>query len=63
MSGRMFVKLPVADARAATEAIIALSAESREPEDLGSMYGHGFQDPDGHIRELVFMEPGAVPEG
>ncbi len=77
-----FTDRPVADARAVTEAIIALSAESREaedemvaedvtaggstvrePEDHGSMYGHGFQDPDGHIWELVFMEPGAVPEG
>jgi len=25
------------------------------------MYGHGFQDPDGHIWELVYMQPGATP--
>jgi uncharacterized protein len=34
-----------------------------EPKDHGFMYAHGFQDPDGHIWELVYMEPGAVPEG
>jgi predicted lactoylglutathione lyase len=31
-----------------------------EPQDHGFMYGHGFRDPDGHIWELIFMEPGAV---
>jgi predicted lactoylglutathione lyase len=24
------------------------------------MYGHGFQDLDGHIWELAFMEPSAI---
>jgi predicted lactoylglutathione lyase len=24
------------------------------------VYEHGFQDPDGHIRELVHMEPAAL---
>ncbi len=27
----------------------------REAKDLGVMYGHGFEDPDGHIWELVHM--------
>jgi predicted lactoylglutathione lyase len=27
----------------------------REAKDLGAMYGHGFEDPDGHIWELVHM--------
>jgi predicted lactoylglutathione lyase len=31
-----------------------------ERKDYGFMYQHGFQDPDGHIWELVYMEPGAV---
>lgn len=31
----------------------------REPQDHGFMYGHGFQDLDGHIWELIHMEPGA----
>jgi predicted lactoylglutathione lyase len=31
-----------------------------EPQDLGFMYQHGFQDLDGHIWELAYMEPSAV---
>ena len=27
----------------------------REAKDVGAMYGHGFEDPDGHIWELVHM--------
>lgn len=34
-----------------------------EPQDHGFMYAHGFQDLDGHIWELVFMEPSAVQQG
>jgi uncharacterized protein len=29
----------------------------REPEDLGFMYSWGFEDPDGHIWELGWMDP------
>lgn len=29
----------------------------REPEDHGFMYGHGFEDLDGHIWELIHMRP------
>jgi uncharacterized protein len=32
-----------------------------EPQDHGFMYGHGFQDRDGHIWELIYMEP--TPQG
>lgn len=31
-----------------------------EPKDYGFMYLHGFQDPDGHIWELFFMDPSAA---
>jgi uncharacterized protein len=31
----------------------------KEPQDHGFMYGHGFQDLDGHIWELVYMNPTA----
>lgn len=31
----------------------------REPQDHGFMYAHAFEDLDGHIWELVYMEPGA----
>ena len=30
--------------------------ESREPQDHGWMYGRSFQDIDGHIWEIVYME-------
>jgi predicted lactoylglutathione lyase len=33
----------------------------RAPQDLGFMYGHDFEDPDGHIRELPFMDMSAMP--
>lgn len=33
-----------------------------DPQDYGFMYAHGFQDLDGHIWELMYMEPGAVPQ-
>lgn len=28
----------------------------RPPQEQGFMYGHAFEDPDGHIWELVYME-------
>ncbi len=31
-----------------------------ESQDHGFMYQHGFQDPDGHIWELFYMDPSAV---
>jgi len=31
-----------------------------EPKDYGFMYQHGFQDPDGHLWELVHMDPAAM---
>jgi len=31
----------------------------RDAQDHGFMYGHGFEDPDGHIWELVHMAPSA----
>ena len=30
-----------------------------QPQDHGFMYGHGFQDLDGHIWELIYMKPSA----
>lgn len=31
----------------------------REPQDYGFMYGHGFQDLDGHLWEVMYMDPNA----
>ncbi|MBM0741291.1 VOC family protein [Phormidium sp. CLA17] len=38
-------------------AIAAGGTTYNEPQDHDFMYGHGFQDLDGHIWELVYMEP------
>ncbi|MFC6673118.1 VOC family protein [Marinobacterium aestuariivivens] len=51
------------DSRAEVDAMVqkALAAGGntyKEPEDHGFMYGHGFQDPDGHIWELIHMDVG-----
>jgi uncharacterized protein len=32
----------------------------REPQDHGFMYERSFQDPDGHIWEIMWMDPAAV---
>jgi predicted lactoylglutathione lyase len=50
------------DSRAAVDAMVreAVAAGGsiyNDPQDHGFMYGHGFQDPDGHIWELVHMQP------
>jgi uncharacterized protein len=42
------------------KAIAAGGATYKEPQDHRFMYGHGFQDLDGHIWELAFMEPSAI---
>jgi predicted lactoylglutathione lyase len=42
------------------KAVAAGGSTYSEPNDLGFMYQHGFQDPDGHIWELVYMDPSAV---
>ena len=33
----------------------------REPRDYGFMYSHGFEDLDGHVWELAWMDPAAIP--
>jgi len=74
-----FTNKEIADAAATTEAIIALSADSRaevdalvdnaiaagagpskEPMDQGYMYSRSFADPDGHLFEVMWMDPSAV---
>ena len=75
-----FTKKEVADASRSTEAILALSVESRqrvdelvdraltvggrpsnETDDQGFMYGRSFQDPDGHLWEVFYMDMSALP--
>jgi uncharacterized protein len=42
------------------KAIAAGGNTYKEPNDMGFMYQHGFQDIDGHIWEIFFMELSAV---
>lgn len=76
-----FTNKKIVDATTSTEAIICLSADSREqvdeliskavaagattprpPQDHGYMYGHGYQDLDGHLWEVMYMDPAAVEQ-
>jgi uncharacterized protein len=43
------------------KAIAAGGSAPNAPQDHGFMYGHGFQDLDGHIWELMYMDPNAAP--
>ena len=54
-----------ADSRAEVDEIVntALSSgghPSNEPMDQDSMYAWSFQDPDGHLWEVVYMDPAAM---
>ena len=56
------------ESRAEVDALVAKAVAAggsapRRPQDHGFMYGHGFEDPDGHIWELVYMEPAANSTG
>jgi len=44
-------------------AVAAGGSTYNEPQDHGFMYQHGFQDPDGHIWEIIYMEPSALGQG
>jgi predicted lactoylglutathione lyase len=53
------------DSRAHVEDLVrkAVAAGGKtysEPQDHGFMYAHGFQDPDGHIWEVFWMNPAHV---
>ena len=43
------------------KAIAAGGRAPRAPQDHGFMYGHGFEDLDGHVWELMWMDPAAAP--
>ncbi len=78
---RTFTRKPVADASSTTEAIISISADSREavdemvhkaflaggkeslePLEMPGMYGWSFQDLDGHLWEVLYMDKTAIPK-
>lgn len=43
-----------------SKAVAAGGTTYNQPQDHGFMYGHGYQDLDGHIWELMWMDPAAV---
>ncbi len=45
------------------KALAAGGTTYAESKHYGFMYQHGFQDPDGHIWELIYMDPKAVQRG
>ena len=47
----------------ADKAIKAGAQEAREPQDHGFMFGRSFEDPDGHIWEVFWMDPAHVSKG
>ena len=42
------------------KALAAGATEARPAEDHGFMYGRSFEDPDGHIWEVFWMDPAAA---
>ncbi len=44
------------------KAIAAGGSVYGERKDYGFMYQHGFQDPDGHIWEIFWMDPKGIPQ-
>jgi uncharacterized protein len=42
------------------KAVAAGGTTHADPKDYGFMYQHGYQDLDGHIWELVYMDPAAL---
>jgi uncharacterized protein len=56
------------DSREEVDSLVAkaIAAGGRAPnpkQDHGFMYGHGFEDLDGHVWELAWMDPGAAAHG
>ena len=54
------------DSRAKVDDLVAkaVAAGGTSPnpkQDHGFMYGHGFEDLDGHVWELIYMDPDAAP--
>jgi predicted lactoylglutathione lyase len=45
------------------KAVAAGGATPNESKDYGFMYQHGFQDLDGHLWELIYMEPSTAQQG
>ena len=44
-------------------AYLVLPSGLDKPQDYGFMYGHGFQDLDGHVWEVFYMDPSHIKQG
>ena len=42
------------------KAVAAGGTEAREPQDYGFMFGRSFNDLDGHIWEIIWMDPSHI---
>ena len=68
VSAQMLLCLSRED-KAAVDATVAQAAgagglpDPNSPQDYGFMYGRSFADPDGHIWEVMWMDPTAVAAG
>jgi len=51
------------DALTKTAATVGGKADIRDPLDMGFMYNRAFEDPDGHVFEVVWMDPAGIPAG
>ena len=45
-----------------SKAVQAGAKTYKDPQDEGWMYGHGFQDLDGHLWEVIYMDINAFPQ-
>lgn len=45
------------------KAVAAGGTTYDNPQDYGFMYGHGFQDLDSHLWEVIYMDPDAMEQG
>ncbi|TQF74579.1 glyoxalase [Rhodococcus spelaei] len=55
-----------ADSRAEVDTLVDAAVDAggsawMEPQDQGFMYGRAFRDLDGHVWEVMWMDPSAIP--
>jgi predicted lactoylglutathione lyase len=44
------------------KALASGGTAAKDPQDYGFMYGRSFHDPDGHLIEVIWMDPAQLPE-
>jgi hypothetical protein len=47
----------------ADKALMAGGSVAKDPMDYGFMFSRSFNDPDGHIWEVIWMDPAAINQG